>query len=291
MSNRPKNNPYTRFNNDPATNKKSILEMMYTRVLTELCVNRFHWSGMPDSIDTRFLELMLFNQALSVFYFDGEYERYFALRATGVGKINMYDNPTSFTVVGNQFHGKTLPGNKCVPIWSNYLRIPDIDIVRIYAARLAEIDRTIEIKTLNSRNPVVIAVTKDERLSLQNAFRQVQEGQPVIFGTENFSPTELSDKMQVLNMGQERGDLLDMMTVKARTWNECMTLLGIENANTDKKERMITDEVSANEGQVLASRAVSLNARRIAAQQINDMYNLSVSVDWNLDSKPFEMGV
>ena len=39
---------------------------------------------------------------LAVFYFDEEFDRFMALRATGLGQVNMYDNPTNFTVYGNQ---------------------------------------------------------------------------------------------------------------------------------------------------------------------------------------------
>lgn len=59
---------------------------------------------------------------------------------------------------------------------------------------------------------------------------------------------------------------------KNMVWNEAMTFLGIDNANTDKKERLVENEVTANNGQVEASRYIMLNARRQACKQINEMF-------------------
>src|SRR5690606_31619781 len=68
--------------------------------------------------------------------------------------------------------------------------------------------------------------------------------------------------------------------VRARLWNECMGLLGINNSNQDKKERLVSDEVKANDDQVSSSRRVNLNARQDAAEHINSVYGLNISVDY-----------
>lgn len=278
------NEIYSAFNNSPTLNKKTLLERMYVRVLTELCVNRFKWIGLPPGIDVRFLEWTLFNSALAVFYRDEDYDRYFALRAAGVGPINMYDNPTSFTVLGNAMINKRLSARECVPIWSNYMRTPDWDIVRIYAAQLAEAQRTIEINTVGMRAPVVLAVPEGQRLTAANLYRQIIEGNPVINVNQSLNPEAMGEAIQALNLGIDKDAVLNMQTVKGRVWNECMTLLGIQNANQDKKERMVVEEVAANDGQVMASRAVAMNSRQMAAEQINEMFKLNVSVEWNLDT-------
>lgn len=67
-----------------------------------------------------------------------------------------------------------------------------------------------------------------------------------------------------------------------------MTLLGINNGNQDKKERLVADEVSVNNEQVVAARGVALHSRQMAAEEINRRYQLNVSVGWNpqADSGP-----
>lgn len=273
---------YDEFRNNPAKNRKAIQERMYLRLFTEIACARFNWVGLPDSIDTRFLELTLFNRALSVFYWDNDFDRYLALRASGTGKINMYDNPTSYTVIGNTMVNKTLKAKDCVPIWANFMRMPDWDIASIYATKIAEIDRTIEIDLLALRHPFILAVDDNQKLSAQNAFRQVQEGQPVIIGTQGLGEL-IESQFKVLDMRLDAQLVPNLQVSKSKIWNEAMTFLGINNANQEKKERLVASEVAANNSQVLMARNVALDARRQACEIINKRYDLSVDVHWNID--------
>jgi hypothetical protein len=249
----------------------------------ELCLARFKWTGLPDTIDIRFMETVLLRDALAVFYWDSEYDRFMVLRAMGLGNLNMYDNPTEFTVYGNAMLNKKLGGRECVPIWANRLRIPEMDVIHLYARRLAELDRTIDINQLNTRHPVVFAVDVNERLSMVNAFRKVQEGEPVIFGTEMMGPTALGEKVSAFNTGQDKGVLTEILDVKTRTWNEAMTLLGIMNVNSQKRERMVVEEAAGASGMVLAFRGAAMGERQAACERINKMYNLECRVEWALD--------
>lgn len=264
-----------------ARERTMTTETMYQRVLTELSLNRFKWVGLPDSIDERFMELTLFRNALCVFYREESANRYLAVQGTGVGNVNMYNNPTEFQVIGNSMVNKRLGAKQCVPIWANFLRIPDHDIVYLYATKLAEVDRTIEINLKSMRQSQIMFVDENQRLSYVNLMRQHQEGQPLILGTPGM---DLS-KIQVFNLGIDKDQVVNLMDVKARLWNEAMTLLGINNSNQDKKERLVADEVSANNDQVSAQRSVALKSRKIAAEQINRMYSLTISVDWDETAK------
>jgi hypothetical protein len=277
-----------RRNNSPVQNQQSMTERMYMRILTELATNRFKWVGLPDTIDARFLELTLFYNALAVFYWDRDFDRYLVLRASGAGPTNFYDNPTSFTVTGGAMINKTLGPKNCVPIWSNYLRTPDLDIVLVYSKKLANIDRTIEIASDNMRQNKLVTTTEDQRLSWVNILRQMMEGQPVIFGTRQLQMEELN----VFDLAPHPETLPNLQVAKTKIWNECMTYLGINNANQEKRERLVADEVSANDQQIAATRAINMNAREQACEQINRMYKgLDVSVQFNLDANVLSQGI
>lgn len=276
------------YKHNPTNDLQALTERMYLRHLTELAINRFKWTGLPNSIDPRFLELELFRKALAVFYYDKEFGRHLALAASGNGGLNMYENPVSFTTYGNRMQTRTLKANQCVPIWSNMLRCPDLDIVLVYAKRLASLDRTIEIASMNLRRTKVIVADENQRLSWQNINRQIDEGVEVIYGTSALDVTQV----QVLDVGGDPVGLLNLQISKSKLWNETMTMLGINNANQDKKERVVADEVAANDEQVFATRGIALNSRRLAAELINKKFKypdgtpLNVSVDYNTDSQP-----
>ena len=71
---------------NPAQDREMVIRRMYRRVISEMCMNRFNWQGLPDTVDLRYLEQTLLLDGLCVFYFDQEFGRYMALRATGMGE-------------------------------------------------------------------------------------------------------------------------------------------------------------------------------------------------------------
>lgn len=287
MSKKKTDDVYTNFyepylKDNPSNKQQALTENMYIRMLTELCANRFKWIGLPDTVDERFLELNLFWRALCVFYWDKDYDRFMALTASGSGMVNMYDNPTTFTVTGSNMINKTLNAKECVPIWANYLRVPDLDIVRLYSVKLANLDRTIEILVQAMRYTTVVHADENERQSYVNALRQWTEGQPIIFGNNGL---DIQQNVSAFNVAPHPEALPNLLIAKTKMWNECMTLLGINNANQDKKERLVSDEVGANNDQVLATRAIALNARQQAAYQINRIWkDLDVRVEFNSET-------
>ena len=257
---------------------------MYRRVLLELCINRFKWSGLPKSVDPRFLETSLHLNALSVFYFDRDprVSAFLALAGGGTGRPNMMGNPTAFRVYRQPLPSLTLTHNQCVPIWANTARTPDLDIIEYYARRFARWDTTLEINAMNARQTKIVSTDENSRLTGQNINRQIVEGQPTIF-VDTQTGQRIADTITVLDLGIDLMGLEKLSIVRSRVWSECMNLLGINAASTEKKERVVTDEVDQNNDQVQSSRNVALNSRQYAAQQINDRYGLSVSVEYKSD--------
>lgn len=273
----------SQFKTNTATDSEALHEMMYERILTELSVNRFKWTGLPDEISVRWMELNLFYQALSVFFYDDKYEKYMALQGGGTNYLNMLNDPTAFVVIGQGTYGsKNISARDCVPVWANMLRRPDLDIVRIYSKKLASMDRTIEINALNARQTKVLVSGENQRLSVANINRQVEEGQNSV---SIAGPLGDLAFIQALDLGVNPDTIEKLDIVRARQWNVCMGLLGIENANQDKKERLVGGEVDANNGQTQSMRFVHLNERRKAADAINKKYGLSVTVDFYTEAE------
>ena len=69
-----------------------------------------------------------------------------------------------------------------------------------------------------------------------------------------------------------------LQILKHQIWNEALTFCGIENSNADKKERLVSDEVGSNYGNIEAQRNVMLNARRQAVKKINKMFGTNIEV-------------
>lgn len=271
-----------------SVNKYADLYRMYHDILTDLATNRFKWTGFPPSIDVRFLELTLHRSGLAVFYFDERYGQFFALRGTPAGVWNVYDNPTKFQVTGNSFINRVIDASYGVPIWAKYSRRSDTDIVNIYAAKFADLDLSLEINAHNARRGKMVASTENQKLSARVINDMIDRGDPTIFfNRKAFDPADGS--ISTLDLGIDPDQLLKFHMFKSRLWSECMGLLGIDNANQDKKERLVAAEVSANDGQTDNMRRVNLNAREQAAERINKKWpGLHVEVSFHVDDSPEE---
>ena len=289
------------FKKNPANRQEQMIENMYIRLLTDLAASRFKWFNVPDEIDLRFLELTLFYQALSVFYFDGRYDKYMSLRANMNGYLDYQNNPTGYNVIGNNFTSVSVSAirdteliiesfdekkvaykiGQGIPIWANKQRVPDIDIVIVYAKKLAQLDRTVEINSANARMPKVVVSNENMNLTMANLSRQIEEGQNNLKVRGNVALEDI----KALDLGIDPITILNIDIVRDRQWNKCMTLLGIESANQDKKERLVSDEVTANGDQTSMMRFVNLNERRRAANNINKHYGLNIKVEYYTDEE------
>lgn len=251
----------------------------YYEMLEQMACAIYRWENLPPEIDERFLELTLFNRGLSVFFFDDEYDSFFSFMGSPNGMINMYSNPTSYLAYGSNGYQKRLNMTDCVPIWNNYLRRPDINAMRIYARRLADIDRTIDVNLYAQKMPILLFVPESQKLTAKNLLKQYSGNEPAILTADDIfskdSFTYLSPDVPLIAN--------DLLKAKITIFSEIMTYLGIDNTNIQKAERVNTDEVAANNGQIEACRMIRLKCRRMACQEINRKYGLSVWCDMDKD--------
>ncbi|HWV46882.1 MAG TPA: hypothetical protein VN039_12835 [Nitrospira sp.] len=271
---------------NPGITDLEILYQMYERILGELAMNRFKWSGFPDTVNTRFVEMILLLRGLVVVFkdikdtgkkdtpgFRPHTDAIFALRGTPSGQRNMMDDPTEYTITGpgtgQHFQGLQLKATACVPIWANYFRTTDYDIITTYARKLANVDRTIEINLRNARRTKVLTYDENSRLSIQNIAAQIDEGAATIAVTRE---ALMNNSITALDLGVNPDSIEKLSIMRARLWSEAMGLLGINNANQDKKERLVADEVDANDDQVESMRRVNLNARQQACDLMRRMF-------------------
>jgi hypothetical protein len=268
-------------------NRQAALEYMYRRQLMGKCISRFTWEGLPNGIDPRFIEATIFNNGYSVFYYDSFFEMFMAMPAIISGPLDIQDNPTGYRVTRNGVYSRDVLASESVCIWGNQIRVPEIDVVLSYAARLAQIDRTIEIDLLNERNPMIVACSQDQRLTVQNLISKIYDGEPVVWGTENLAVDNLASMIGVFPLNQNAGagavSSIKHMESKAKIWGEALTMLGIMNVNSEKRERMVVEEAAGNSGQVLASRESFMKPRQLACEQINEKFGLQISCEWAVD--------
>lgn len=242
--------------------------------LQELYINMFEWKNLPDTVNERFLELTLFEYGYAVYFNDEELGN-LALTCTIAGRLNIYREPIYRRAYGVNGYQKELTENDSVMIYNNYLRQPAALTILLYAKRLSEIERTIEVNVKAQKTPILIRCDEHELKTMREAYKQYTENSPLVIASKN---TDLQSFDVLKTDAPYVADRLE--TLKRQIWSEALTYCGIENTVSEKKERLVTDEVSSNLGSTYAQRYVALNARRMAAKQINDMFGTNIEVDF-----------
>ena len=254
--------------------------LQYYNRLLELAINMYEWKNLPDTVDERFLELTLFSDGMAVFFQDDGGLGYLCLQCMIGGELDVYRIPIDRTAYTTNGYQMRLNNQNSVIIFNNYTHTNSMLDIEMYARRLYEIERTIDVNVKAQKTPLVIRATENQRLTLKNMYMQYDGNEPFIFGDKNLD----MDGIKVLKTDAPYvADKLNIL--KRQIWNEALTYLGIENSNTEKKERLVSDEVTTNLGGVEAQRFCRLNARRQAAKAINEMFGLNISVDFRQETQ------
>ena len=260
--------------------------LYYVDRLTELARSMFDWKDVPDTVNIRFLESVLFSEGRAVFFKDEELG-FLGLKVANNGMLDVYRDPTVFRAYGDNGYQKELSQKDGVIIYNNLLRLPCIQQVKMFARRLYNFDRIIDVNANAQKTPVLIQCDEEQRMTLMNAYKEFDGNSPVIYGTKNL---DMKGSLVAVSTGAPY--IADrIQTLKTQTWNEAMSYLGIENVSGQKKERMITSEARQGMGATIASRYSRLEARRTACDQINKMFGLNMSVDYREDYRDLEHGV
>ena len=250
----------------------------YLDRLTELSISMFEWRNLPPTVDARYLELQLFETGCVV-YFNDDVIGNLCLNCLYNGQFDVYGNPTSRRAYSkyNQYQ-KELNQNDSVVIWNNYLHTNSIMQVRQYALRLYNLDRIIDINANAQKTPVLVQATEKQRLTMLNLYKEYDGNAPFIFGDRDID----FQGLKAISTGAPY--ICDKIyQLKTQVWNEALTYLGISNINIQKKERLITDEVTRNQGGTIASRYSRLESRREAVKKINKMFGTNIEVNYRED--------
>ena len=236
----------------------------------------FDWENLPNNMDERWIEKYLFTSGKCIFFKDPTMG-FMVAGLAEQGSINCYGDPTDVYPVAENFvyaGPKLINGENCYVIRNNDLMLPNFPIVRHYAFKLTNIDRAIDTNIEAQKTPIIVRCSDKQKLSLKNAINQRRDNEPVIWTSDQ---ANIGDMVTTLDLNAP-AVFKDLQTQKHMILNEVFTDFGINNANMDKRERMVANEVEANNEQVKASEDVMLKVREEACKNINLIFGLDMKV-------------
>lgn len=257
----------------------------YKRYLLEKVQAVFEWS-LPPGWNRDYFERVLYcNGYVSIINTD----KFGVIpQNCGLYGYDVFYQPTNVTIVNPLLSGILRPriGTQCalIKMQPDYKGV--VDIISYYADLLALCADAASINVQNSKIATVFtAADKAQAESYKKMYDQLAAGNPI--SVIDKSLRENGSTWETFNRDVRASYILsDLLADMRRIEQQFDTLIGLPNANTDKKERLITAEVQSNSQEVASLRTVWLNTMRDGVDVANRLFNISLAVKfrWEGDS-------
>lgn len=266
-------------------NKRNLGRLFF--LFSNLALNRFIWEGLPEGLESRHIERALFEYGQCCFY-DDDKVGLLCLPSVDSNQVNVYGEPTQVVLHGIGY-SKQVKIKDVVRILNNDSCFPTAHTVNYYVEKIYQVDKAMDKNLKKIKVPYMVGTTKQNELTMKNLVKKIDDDEEAIFYDEKLS-NGADIGVHVLNtntpyyidkLQQHKNDLMC----------EFLTVMGLNNsnANNNKKERLLVDEVNVNNGEILMHLDVDFKNRQKACKLINEKFGLNVSVKKNIEllSKDF----
>lgn len=264
--------------------KNTRLGMYFRKYLLQKAISVFKWN-LPEEWDEDFFKYVLYGIG---------YIAVLETRSFGVicqnctlGGYNLYYRP-SYAIVSNPLLKSTIQakiGTECsiIKLQPDYSSI--MDIIGYYADQMALASEAVGMNLVNVKTGIIFgAENKAQAESYKKMFDNLGDGNPACVidkkllnadGTPAWLPFVANMREQYIT-----SDILsDLRKIEAMFDTD----IGIPNANTTKRERLISLEVNANNVETATRCELWLESIRKGINQANKMFDLTLSVDWRVN--------
>ena len=238
-----------------------------------LALNRYRWENLPNGIESRYIEEMLYDNGECAM-FDHPDLGLCVLRSSSRENLNIYGEPTKLSLTGFNEH-RTVMMDDCVRIMNNDLALPTLPNIVYYARRMAELDDIIMQNLRQQRVPYLFATDENNSFSLKSLYDRMYQGEPAIFIDKEMLKGEPENIMVLPTQAPYLVDKLQVQ--KQEMERELLTFLGINNT-LEKKERLLVDETNSNNQFIKMASDIGFKQRQLACEQLNEMFGLNVRV-------------
>ena len=255
-----------------------------TKYYQMLALNRYKWENLPNGIESRYIEQMLYDNGECAM-FDHPDLGLCVLRSSSRENLNIYGEPTKLTLTGFNEH-RTVMMDECVRILNNDLGLPTLQNIVYYARRMAEIDDIIMQNLRQQRVPYLFATDENNSFSMKSLYDRMYQGEPAIFIDKEMLKGEPENIMVIPTTAPYLVDKLQIQ--KQEMERELLTFLGINNT-LEKKERLLVDETNSNNQFIKMASDIGYKQRQLACQKMNEMFGLNITVSETQDEMKQEV--
>ena len=264
--------------------KNTRLRRYFRKYLFQKAISVFKWT-LPEEWDKDYFLYTLYGLGYIAVINTDQYG--VICQGGSLGGYNLYYRP-SYIIITNPLIRGTITANletECalVKLQPDYSSI--MDLVGYYADQLALAAESLGINMLNVKSGTVFgAESKAKAESYKKMYDTLSDGDPAVVIDKKLlddqgKPTWFPFTQHIKESYVVTDILSDMRKIEAMFDTE----IGIPNANTDKRERLITDEVNANNAETATRCELWLETVRKGIDKANQMYNTNISVEWRVN--------
>ncbi len=262
----------------------NALSRYFRRYLLMKAISVFKWK-LPDNWDS---DYFLYNLYCRGYVAVVNTDKFGIIpQHCGLGGYGVFYQPTYAIISNPLLSGILMPklGIQTELIKLNHDYGGILDIINYYGDLMALSAETAGTNLLNCKLAYVFAVgSKASAESVKKLYDQIASGEPMSVFDKSLLTDDGKLPMQMFNQNLKQtyiaGDVLSDMR---KYEDDFLTLIGIPNANTDKKERLITDEVNSNNIEVKCLADEWLENLKISCNKVNNMFGTSISVDYRFN--------
>lgn len=252
----------------------------YQRYLLKKALAVFNWK-LPEWWDENYFLYILYCRGyLAVF----DTDQFGVIpQECGLQGYNVFYRPTD-AVIANPL----LPGiqrkridSECVlmQLQPDYTGI--LDLCAHYAEKMSLASSAINQNLWHTRIATVFFAGSDaEQQSVKKAYDRMTSGDPMVVVHKNLRDADGNLKYEVFNRDVKSSYIIsDLIADLRKIEAEFDTRVGIPNANTDKRERLITDEVNANNVETTILSDLWMDSIQDGIKKVKDMFGLEISCE------------
>lgn len=265
--------------------RNTALVEYYTRYLFQKVISVFEFEGLPEEWADNYFKYVLFGYGVIAVIYTDKYG--VICQDCGLSGFDVFYQPTR-CIIANPH----LPGLKEFKIHENCEIIklqPDygsvMDLVTTYADLMALALETTGANLLNSKlSYVFFASNKTAAESFKKLYDRVASGEPMAVIDKNLLLEDGTPAWQMFTQNVGQNYITDRLLNDMKTLEDQFnTVIGVPNANTQKRERMITDEVNANNVDTQCRVNLWLETMNKDIEQVNKMFRTDIKVKYRYD--------
>lgn len=266
------------FNRQPSVIKGqgNATTLYYKRILYNLLYSVFEFN-IPSEWKLNYFRYWLFHFGSIATVYTNEYG--WVIQPYSIVKLDLYYQPKVIQIY-NQFITKPKVGvigenAEIIKCFDDFFGFEDI--ISNYAEKLANCDKSVNISLMNSNMTFSAEVeNKKDAEALKEAYAKATTGEPFVVLNKNI----LNDKGIVSLFPNVKNNFIapDVFNLKRDIINEFLTTIGIKNANTKKKERLVTDEVNQNNDETKALVSVVYDNIKECFENVSKIADIELSV-------------